>query len=108
MYKYTKTAAQRQQRHSLHVGGTAQSSKRLNRSGRYVKLCQIGVCSLNANFDLHWTIGVRTATHLQIPPSSPSHPIIGDFQPFRIVSAKSFRIDVINQIKSNEFTERQV
>src|SRR3989442_14524291 len=87
------------QRHSLHVGGTAQSAKRLNKNGRYVKLRQHGVCRLNATFDLPWTIGVRTATHLQIPPSSPSHPIIGDLQRFRTVSAKPLRIDVVSTWK---------
>ena len=70
------------------------SAKRLYRNGRYVKLCQHGVCNLNANLDLHWTIEVRTATHLQIPPSSLSHPIIGDLQRFRIVSAKPLRRNV--------------
>src|SRR3989441_7648595 len=80
----------------MHVGGTAHSAKRLIRNGRYVKLCQHGVCSLNATFDLHWMIGVRTATHLQIPPSSPSHPIIGDLQRFRIVPAKPLRSNVVS------------
>src|SRR3989442_10264876 len=69
---------------------------RLNRNGRSVKLCQHGVCSLNANFDLHWTIGVCTATHLQIPPSSPSHPIIGHLQRFRIVPAKPLWNNVVS------------
>src|SRR3989442_878856 len=87
------------QRHSLHVGGTAQSAKRLNKNGRSVKLCQHGVCSLIATFDLPWTIGVRTVTHLQIPPSSPSHHIIGDLQRFWIVPAKPLRIDVVSTWK---------
>ena len=80
------------QRHSLHVGGSAHSAKRLIRNERCVKLCQHGICRLNANSDLHRKIGVRTATHLQIPPSSPSHPIIGDLQ--RIVPAKPLRSNV--------------
>ena len=78
----------RVQRHSLHVGGSAHSAKRLIRNERCVKLCQHGICRLNTNSNLHRKIGVRTATHLQIPPSSPSHPIIGDLQQFRIVPAK--------------------
>src|SRR6267154_1210414 len=54
-----------------------------------VKLCQHGICILNVDSDLHWKIGVRTAIQLLIPPSSPSHPIIGDLQWFRIVPAKT-------------------
>src|SRR6267154_6060554 len=57
----------------------------------YVKLCQHCICILNANSDLYRKIGVRTATQLQIPPSFPSHPIIGDLQWFWIVPVKPLR-----------------
>src|SRR3989442_1536345 len=64
------------------------------RNERCVKLCQHGICRLNANSDLHWKIEVCAATHLPIPPSSLSHPIIGDLQRFRIVPARPLRSNV--------------
>src|SRR6267154_1161413 len=60
----------------------------------YVKLCQHGIYTLNAYSDLHRKIGVRTAIQLQIPPSSPSHPVIGDLQWIRIALAKPLRSNV--------------
>src|SRR3989442_7782523 len=84
------------QRHSLHVGGTAQSAKRLITNGRYVKLCQHGFCTKKANFNLHWKFEVCTSTQLHIRPSSPSYSIIGDLQWFRIVPAKPLRSNVVS------------
>src|SRR3989442_557081 len=55
-YIYIYIYIYRFQRHSLHVGGTAQSAKRLTRNGRFVKLCQHGVCKSIANSNLHWKI----------------------------------------------------
>src|SRR6266516_1218443 len=70
-------------------GWNCTKCQRLDRNGRYIKLSQKRICSLNVNSDLHWKIGVCTATQLQILTSSPSHPIIEDFQRFQMVPAKN-------------------
>src|SRR3989442_2578630 len=83
---------------------TTQPARRWNctkRQKTYQKwsLCQIvstRCLQLEYKFRSSLNDRVRTATHLQIPPSSPSHPIIGDLQRLRIVPAKPLRIDVVS------------
>src|SRR6267154_2446270 len=75
-------------------GNYTKTKKTLQKWSLCVKLCQHGICISNVNSDIHWKIGVRTAIQLQMPPSSPSHPIIGDLQWFRMVPAKPLRSNV--------------
>ena len=99
MYPYTHTHIHTY----IHTVPTTQPARGWNCTKRqktsqkwslFVKLCQHGICILNVNSDLHRKIGVRTAIQLQMPPSSPSHPIVGGPQWFRIVPAKRLRSNV--------------